>query len=463
MKKIVFILPLLLVLGCSNKDYLQNQKLYNDSLDNSSQMCEQLRLLKNKYFLDNGNSIVSIQYIDEYPQYEFKDADAPDEIDMGDVAIQDLGGYCTGAWLGAPSGIPVIAAISGLGVAIYASVSEYEDQKGGIDGGGGDGGGTDGDDKKETPYFYDGFHQPIDLRKPIFDFLYDGLPVGFDGIPGGTLGWFHNVIVTELLHNSEYMMIERDDVECRMRFIAEYIEMYKGELLRSDKIFMDDDVLCRYDVGDIFEMTDMSSHYDEIDNTFIQSFSDIDGWSELQELYFSELAYIPNSKRYDYSIDYMRKITDFYTQGEISDMELLLINGSISVYLYSGFLWNDFIPNPNVSNNILVKTLHDEWIVFEGRRCFFEYLTSNGPHIQYVGFPNVVDGVVTEIFFFQDVVDYLQREYREVSMPDINELSVDNEERVNCGYGHDIERIGLYYLIEKIYGRDDLVYYSLKK
>lgn len=210
-------------------------------------------------------------------------------------------------------------------------------------------------------------------------------------------------------------------------------------------------------------MSNVISSSDHINNNkFITDLNSLNGWSEIHDFYFNELSYIPHNNRYNYTIDFMRKISDYYRLGDISAVDLITINGSISTYLYSRLLWNYFIPNK--TNHILIKTKDNKWIIFSGKECLSHYFQSQWSIVQYVCFPNIIDGVITEIFFFHNTIEQFPEIPIEEPFPTVEHINISNLEIIQCEYYGDIHPVeSSFYSMKKINGRDDLVYYSLIK
>lgn len=279
----------------------------------------------------------------------------------------------------------------------------------------------------------------IDLRDPIGG-LQPSLNEGY--LPttiGSTIGMYHNYLIAEAFNNEEYAEFMRNGVSYQL------MQVWFNVLVEQNVLSSDDADACfvLLQQEDFLE-TWQDRQYESTEQQLLQDF-------------LSVISSIRERSRYDYVCQYMGIINEAYLNGEMSEESALIINGAISVWFYSHNMWNYYIPMDGCASAYMLETAAGEWYITSSLDKVHMMLVADS--IIAVGIPQIANRHITEIYFFEDMDGFLERDWNVPShyasdYITISEVTTDIDINLN-------ELIGTY-VLQDVQDRDDVRYASME-
>lgn len=248
------------------------------------------------------------------------------------------------------------------------------------------------DDSTGNAVLFKGDYFAIDLRSPIGGYrphLSEYLPTTI----GSKVGMYHNYVIAELRTNPDYAHLRYE--------ASEDVFSAFGDILENAGIYTTDDV--EYMKQVVLE--------NNLLETWKQRSDEFAGEQEsvLVSEFLSTISEINEYSRYDYICQYMQIIDDAYMRGELSEESALLVNGAVSTWYYSHCLWKYYIPLNGCASAYMIETANGEWYVTSSLDKVSVMLETD--NVIAVGIPQIADGHITEIYFFEDMDGFLERDW----------------------------------------------------
>lgn len=408
MKKNIFILVLLLTLGaCSTSEYDAAITSGKSSYE------EQIHVLNAKYSAQES--------IKEGVFYAQKG-----KVNGWEVAAEDVdGGSKVGAAVYHFTKNIKAALVTFAVAGAFCSYGEYVKQR---------------DDSTSSVVAYKDDFFAVDLRSPIGSnkpHLNEFLPAAI----GSKVGMYHNYAIAELCTNSDYAHLRYE--------ASEDVFSAFGDILVNAGIYTTDDV--EYMKQVVLE--------NNLLETWKQSSDEFIGEQEsvLISEFLSTISELNESSRYDYICQYMQIIDDAYMHGELSEESASLVNGAVSTWYYSHCLWNYYIPLNGCASAYMLETADGEWYITSSLDKVHMMLVTDS--IIAVGIPQIANGHITEIYFFEDTGGFLETGWNVPSCYTsdyitISEVTTDIDINLN-------ELVGTYPL-QDVQDRNDVHYASME-
>lgn len=296
------------------------------------------------------------------------------------------------------------------------------------------------DDSTSSVVAYKDDFFAVDLRSPIGSnkpHLNEFLPAAI----GSKVGMYHNYAIAELCTNSDYAHLRYE--------ASEDVFSAFGDILVNAGIYTTDDV--EYMKQVVLE--------NDLLETWKQSGDEFIGEQEsvLISEFLSTISELNESSRYDYICQYMQIIDDAYMHGELSEESALLVNGAVSTWYYSHCLWNYYIPLNGCASAYMLETADGEWYITSSLDKVHMMLVADS--IIAVGIPQIANGHITEIYFFEDTGGFLETDWKVPSCYTsdyitISEVTTDIDINLN-------ELVGTYPL-QDVQDRNDVRYASME-
>lgn len=281
----------------------------------------------------------------------------------------------------------------------------------------------------------------VDMRDPINP-CYDLTPIN-DAI-GVEVGLYHNFIITQLLTNDAY--------SCDISNHEELVN-------QISLVINDYDLVVTDQVGyiDSQELVCILSQINLPDNiTDLQQ--EITNFNEFVGSYYNIAIRLNPASLFDYTNQFSNIIDEAWRNGELSEEEALLINGSISVGYYSSCLWRPYLSSPLNSEERVIYNEYDNEVYFCNREELVIYINQhqNLSHI-LIGIPHYVHGELAEVYFYKQEMEEYYGQYEGIE----NRLVSINQETTyfasSTSYGYTLP-IGEYQLLE-VPASDQSIYY----
>lgn len=296
------------------------------------------------------------------------------------------------------------------------------------------------DDSTSSVVAYKDDFFAVDLRSPIGSnkpHLNEFLPAAI----GSKVGMYHNYAIAELCTNSDYAHLRYE--------ASEDVFSAFGDILVNAGIYTTDDV--EYMKQVVLE--------NNLLETWKQSSDEFIGEQEsvLISEFLSTISELNESSRYDYICQYMQIIDDAYMHGELSEESASLVNGAVSTWYYSHCLWNYYIPLNGCASAYMLETADGEWYITSSLDKVHMMLVTDS--IIAVGIPQIANGHITEIYFFEDTGGFLETGWNVPSRYTsdyitISEVTTDIDINLN-------ELVGTYPL-QDVQDRNDVHYASME-
>lgn len=296
------------------------------------------------------------------------------------------------------------------------------------------------DDSTSSVVAYKDDFFAVDLRSPIGSnkpHLNEFLPAAI----GSKVGMYHNYAIAELCTNSDYAHLRYE--------ASEDVFSAFGDILVNAGIYTTDDV--EYMKQVVLE--------NNLLETWKQSSDEFIGEQEsvLISEFLSTISELNESSRYDYICQYMQIIDDAYMHGELSEESASLVNGAVSTWYYSHCLWNYYIPLNGCASAYMLETADGEWYITSSLDKVHMMLVTDS--IIAVGIPQIANGHITEIYFFEDTGGFLETGWNVPSCYTsdyitISEVTTDIDINLN-------ELVGTYPL-QDVQDRNDVHYASME-
>lgn len=296
------------------------------------------------------------------------------------------------------------------------------------------------DDSTSSVVAYKDDFFAVDLRSPIGSYkphLNEFLPAAI----GSKIGMYHNYAIAELCTNQDYAHLRYE--------ASEDVFSAFSDILVNAGIYTTDDV--EYMKQVVLE--------NNLLETWKQSSDEFTGEQEsvLISEFLSTISEINESSRYDYICQYMQIIDDAYRHGELSEESASLVNGAVSTWYYSHCLWKYYIPLNGCASAYMLETADGEWYVTSSLDKVSVMLSADS--VIAVGIPQIADGHITEIYFFEDMDGFLERDWNVPSYYTsdyitISEVITDIDINLN-------ELVGTY-VLQDVQDRNDVRYASME-
>lgn len=299
------------------------------------------------------------------------------------------------------------------------------------------------DDSTNSVVAYKGEFFAIDLRSPIGEYrphLYEFLPTTI----GSNVGMYHNYAIAELCTNPDYANLRYE--------ASEDVFSAFGDILTKAGVYTTDEV--NYMKQAVLK--------ENLLETWKQRSDEFDIGQEcaLVSEFLTTISEMDESSRYDYICQYMRIINDAYTRGELSEESALLVNGAVSTWYYSHRLWNYYIPLNGCASAYMLETEDGKWYITSSLDKVRVMLETN--HIIAVGIPQIIDGRIAEVYFFEDMDGFLEMDLGASSCYTsdhitISEVTLDTEIDIN------FDGLEGTYALQDVRDRNDVRYVSIGK
>ena len=409
MRKILTFTLLLLFLffaSCKNSDPITPQPKTELSGFEDTEFYLRLSNLSTRYVkLEPKQSPCRIQVNEFYEPGEFGEsrdekvskADAEGFAIGGGIggvlggAVGTLVGAAVGSLTG-PEAVPIGAVIGGAAGALTAGViagtiyaviwskekakSIQEEQQNGSNGG--------------TMVSYN--PNDLDCNNPINNLLQDFLLFN-DSIAYSNIGFIHNYVIS-----SSYDAYGSLLFDVSIQSIVDYTFdniIAPAEGMES-QFFMLRDLV--YD-----NIENDYTNYADMDRTDIES-----NYDEVVSFYFENIPSIPESRWRAYTEDYMRIVDEELSLCDSN--RVMLINGCLSTFIYSKYLWNFNAGNICSGKYIFFYPAEGEWVWVEDSDIYSQYislLTNEIPCLIFV--PKVENGILKSMTLYDELslLDYV--------------------------------------------------------
>ncbi|MGM9830622.1 MAG: hypothetical protein ACI3Z5_01230 [Paludibacteraceae bacterium] len=406
-KQFIFIALILLTLcACSNESTESEVKVQQ-----ASTYKEQIYVLNNKYNSDR-----------KVPQSHIQHLQAK-KVNGCEVAMEDVNsGIIIGEAVYHNTKMKKLAIAAAIIGGAFCSYGEYVEQR---------------DDSTKSVVAYKNGNFAIDLRKPIGNHI-PTLTTWLPNTIGSEIGMYHNYVIAEVQTNPIYEDV-RDNAS--------------SELLSTFGTILQNICVCTANefanVEQVISSQNLLETWKDESNQFTNEEEGV-----LVSNFLSAISNMKESLRYDYICQYMQIINNAYLRGELSEISALLVNGAVSIWYYSHNLWKYYIPLKGQATAYMLEVEEGHWYITDS----FEKLSlmSDNYSPTVLGIPNIIDGHITEIYFFEDIDDFLETEM--TTIYDVPELITITQVEMDL----DIHTEELYgtYLLQDISDRSDIKYVS---
>lgn len=392
MNKHVFLLFLFfLLVACENREFqVANQQ---DVKETNAKLRQRLSEISNRYKIVSYNSVVRKTPLDERSHQSMTTTSANVQVaksDMEGFAIGGgigailggaggtIGGAIVGAhyaFVGAGLGAVVGAAIGtfsggvlfGIPYAVVWSIDKAKSME------------EDVTTIAQYPY-------SLDVYNPINDFSNCRVLFSED-ISYSNVGMFHNYIISSLYNTSGTSLFE----------------ISKQDIIS----YIFNNVFCANEGSDDSYLSVYECVQHRIEDDFSEYLSSVDTYScmndEIIQLYFDNLEEIQEDRWLAYTQDFMRVIDEelSFTENE----RVLQINGCLSTFMYSKYLWNTNAPNVQCGTYLVFNVEHENWSfvmwndnIFD--RCQMMELQGE-ENLIFV--PQIEEGVLRSLFLYDEL------------------------------------------------------------
>ena len=242
----------------------------------------------------------------------------------------------------------------------------------------------------------------VDTNNPINNFSSELL---FDNtIRYANTGWLHNYVLATLYD---------EDPDIFFNLSTEQIVdgMFSSAL--------SPEIGCENDFWGLYNYIHGRIEYD-----YESAYADFDicGSDTIFQLYLDGLESIQETQWLSYTEDFMQ-IVDAEL-GDYDDQRTLLINGSLSTFMYSRMLWNLNIPKVADGVYIIYDPQYENWELITCNDIYELYnLFLSGGEYKMIFVPKISNGILKSLFIFNDLsmFDYIA---------DIPQINMENEELV---------------------------------
>lgn len=229
----------------------------------------------------------------------------------------------------------------------------------------------------------------VDLRNPIGDNK-PNMRTLLPNAIGSEIGMYHNYVIAELLTDS---ICSQQSGEWEV-FSAFCSMLENAEVYTADEL---------EDMKQVVSSNNLLDTWREHSTSFADSQESI-----LVSEFLSNISEIKESLRYEYVCSYMQIIESAYLSNELSEETASFVNAAVSVWYYSHNLWKYYIPLDGCASAYIVETTAGSWYLTTSFDKMCALCEAYGVGI--IGIPQISNGQVTEIFFFEDMDRFLQKE-----------------------------------------------------
>lgn len=276
-----------------------------------------------------------------------------------------------------------------------------------------------------------------------------------ENIIGYEVGVYHNFIISQLMKNDKYGMPSNETLDDIFKSVSNIANDYKLGSLESDSTFCE--------TYPQFAKEVFAQHLDcPIENKAID---------DILNLYEKHLLHVQLGEQESFSKEFMRIVDKaFLINRELSYEEAFTINATISVWRKSEELWKALVPRLTEAHVLLCQNKVDStsWIIKIpeddnwGQKIETYIKTSE---IVDFGIAKVIDGEITEVFFYRDIfkqLGYPKYESYLFLKNDITIKSIKIDDPCDKKLVKEIPICGVYKL-QNISDMDNVKYVSLNK
>lgn len=314
--------------ACTISNEINNKSLSKEQTE--TELYQHLLALKQKYVTKNQQAERVIRYA------QASDDELTDTEKLR-VAKADSEGFAVGFAVGAVTGGAVGTLVTpGVGTAIgtlsggaaigaaYAAIWSANEAN------------TIRDERKEIMVLDDLYR--LNTDNPIND-LSNSSIIFDDSICGANIGFIHNAIILSLYFQDQDVFFSLSNEEIAYYVFEDYFRPYAGYEDEYYDMYMQ---VCNGIEND-YHLND--------DNVFVYP-------DDIIEFYFEELQSIPSGSWTSYTEDFMRIVDQ---ELEDDNERIFLVNGTISTFIYSSFLWNLNIPSPYSGKYLMLDVTNGDW------------------------------------------------------------------------------------------------------
>lgn len=230
----------------------------------------------------------------------------------------------------------------------------------------------------------------IDLRYPINASSITRDELWFSDFFFGQAGVYHNYLVKSVLLDSRYVDLKEKPID---NVFGDFIE-----ILSSEGTFDS------YELWEGYKFYEETMH-DDYGKNFLSLMPE--ECTQYFSEYLSIAENIPADKCYDYTQEYLLALNQAYeTESDIEN--ILALGVGIEVWYYSNSLWNYYIPRPNQVSTFILQLSDDKWFITPFKDRIYTLLASG--EVKTIGVPKFGNKCLTEIFFFDNIEEYLALE-----------------------------------------------------